>query len=66
MAVRSISMRLGRNPKVAAAVAAASAVAVAVVAVPAAAAAAVVVDAVRAANRAGKTPPQTGSTAAGA
>jgi hypothetical protein len=54
MAVRSISMRLGRNPKAAAVVAAAS-VAAAVVAVPAVAVV-VVVDEVRAANPAGNAP----------
>jgi hypothetical protein len=53
MAVRSISMRLGRNPKAAAVVAAASVAAV-VAAVPAVAV--VVVDEVRAANPAGNAP----------
>jgi hypothetical protein len=61
MAVRSILMRLGRNPK-AAAVAAASAEAV-VVAVRAVV---VVADRASAASPAGNAPEETGSTAAGA
>jgi len=62
MAVRSISTRLGRNPKAAAVVAAASVVAAAA-AVPAAEV--VVVDRASAASPAGNAP-QTRSTAAGA